>query len=169
MIALPQMGRQRCGTSGARHLITSSPPPLVASNVMALALCCGVVLAVNLGRHAVVRTGSTMSPAPLKGGVALHSDRAVALPVGSRVQVRKQRSPSHTHHSLASGTRQHSPRVDRHSPARTIPHPDPDQAVDGDGAILHGSVVEEREASPTWILGRVRVRFDGWSARFDEW
>jgi len=93
-----------------------------------LALCCGVVLAVNLGRHAVVRTGSTMSPAPLKGGVALHSDRAVALPVGSRVQ-----------------------------------------AVDGDGAILHGSVVEERESSPTWILGRVRVRFDGWSARFDEW
>ena len=32
-----------------------------------------------------------------------------------------------------------------------------------------GSVVEERESSPTWILGRVRVRFDGWSARFDEW
>ena len=110
--------------ASARHLITTS----VSSALMALALCCGVVLAVNLGRHAVVRTGSTMSPAPLKGGVALHSDRAVALPVGSRVQ-----------------------------------------AVDGDGAILHGSVVEERESSPTWILGRVRVRFDGWSARFDEW
>ena len=146
------------GTSSPARLLRSLPA------VMALALCCGVVLAVNLGRHAVVRTGSTMSPAPLKGGVALHSDRAVALPVGSRVQVRE----SSTHHSLASGTRQHSP-LDRHSPALTIPHPDPDQAVDGDGAILHGSVVEEREASPTWILGRVRVRFDGWSARFDEW
>lgn len=87
---------------------------------MALALC-GLVLAVNLGRHAVVRTGSTLSPAPLKS-TALHSERAVALPVGSRVQ-----------------------------------------AVDGDGTLLHGSVVEERETR------RVRVRFDGWSARFDEW
>ena len=87
---------------------------------MALALC-GLMLALNLGRHAVVRTGSTLSPAPLKS-TALHSERAVALPVGSRVQ-----------------------------------------AVDGDGTLLHGSVVEERETR------RVRVRFDGWSARFDEW
>ena len=85
-----------------------------------LALC-GVTLAVNLGRHALPRTGSTISPAPIKS-VALNSHRAVALPVGSRVQ-----------------------------------------AVDREGVITHGSVVEERETN------RVRVRFDGWSARFDEW
>ena len=90
---------------------------------MALALCCGVVLAVNLGRHAVVRTGSTMSPAPLKGGVALHSDRAVALPVGSRVQVR-ERALSVAHSPLTR--KWHSTALAASRPALTgTHHPQP--------------------------------------------
>ena len=53
---------------------------------MALLPLCGMALALSLGRHAVVGSGSVMSPAPLKS-IAPQGDRAIALPVGSRVQV----------------------------------------------------------------------------------
>ena len=49
---------------------------------MALLPLCGMALALSLGRHAVV----VMSPAPLKS-IAPQGDRAIVLPVGSRVQV----------------------------------------------------------------------------------
>ena len=53
---------------------------------MALLPLCGMALALSLGRHAVVGSGSVMSPAPLKS-IAPQGDRAIVLPVGSRVQV----------------------------------------------------------------------------------
>ena len=53
---------------------------------MALLPLCGMALALSLGRHAVVGSGRVMSPAPLKS-IAPQGDRAIVLPVGSRVQV----------------------------------------------------------------------------------
>ena len=54
---------------------------------MALLPLCGMALALSLGRHAVVGSGSVMSPAPLKSIAPPQGDRAIVLPVGSRVQV----------------------------------------------------------------------------------
>ena len=51
---------------------------------MALLPLCGMALALSLGRHA--GSGRVMSPAPLKS-IAPQGDRAIVLPVGSRVQV----------------------------------------------------------------------------------
>ena len=65
------------GTSSSRRSVRSFPP-----RRMALLPLCGMALALSLGRHAVV----VMSPAPLKS-IAPQGDRAIVLPVGSRVQV----------------------------------------------------------------------------------
>ena len=54
---------------------------------MALLPLCGMALALSLGRHAVVGSGRVMSPAPLKSIAPPQGDRAIVLPVGSRVQV----------------------------------------------------------------------------------
>jgi len=126
---------------------------------MALLPLCGMALALSLGRHAVVGSGRVMSPAPLKSIAPPQGDRAIVLPVGSRVQVTR---PFRRGTAASAAESSRLALLSGHDPLRTLSRACV-QAVDADGTLLHGSVVEERET------GRVRVRFDGWSARFDEW
>ena len=119
--------------------------------------CVRSVLTPNASSGVPKGTSSRARPPP---PFASAHDGAGAVRAGAGGQPGPPRGGTNREHLVPSAAQEHGTpqRAGRRAAGRLSV-----QAVDGDGTLLHGSVVEERETR------RVRVRFDGWSARFDEW